>query len=98
MMAEEEGSGDAPKPKLPDPFVPMGGNVELERLQAQAPHSRDVRALVLSDWKDDNLPSRVKPNFISTRIPHLAQTSDAVNRQLSCFSSRYMNLLAVFQI
>ena len=32
------------------------------------------------------------------RIPHLAQTSDAVNRQLSCFSSRYMNLLAVFQI
>ena len=34
----------------------------------------------------------------STRIPHLAQTSDAVNRQLSCFSSRYMNLLAVFQI
>ena len=29
------------------------------------------------------------------RIPHLAQTSDAVNRQLSCFSSRYMNLLAV---
>ena len=29
---------------------------------------------------------------------HLAQTSDAVNRQLSCFSSRYMNLLAVFQI
>ena len=33
-----------------------------------------------------------------TRIPHLAQTSDAVNRQLSCFSSRYMNLLAVFQI
>ena len=34
----------------------------------------------------------------SARIPHLAQTSDAVNRQLSCFSSRYMNLLAVFQI
>ena len=33
-----------------------------------------------------------------TRIPHLAQTSDVVNRQLSCFSSRYMNLLAVFQI
>ena len=33
-----------------------------------------------------------------TRIPHLAQTSDAVNRQLSCFSCRYMNLLAVFQI
>ena len=33
-----------------------------------------------------------------TRIPHLAQTSDAVNRQLSCFSSRYINLLAVFQI
>ena len=32
------------------------------------------------------------------RIPHLAQTSDAVNRQLSCFSSRYMNLLAVLQI
>ena len=32
------------------------------------------------------------------RIPHLAQTSDGVNRQLSCFSSRYMNLLAVFQI
>ena len=32
------------------------------------------------------------------RIPHLAQTSDAVNRQLSCFSSRYMHLLAVFQI
>ena len=35
---------------------------------------------------------------VLTRIPHLAQTSDAVNRQLSCFSSRYMNLLAVFQI
>ena len=35
---------------------------------------------------------------ILARIPHLAQTSDAVNRQLSCFSSRYMNLLAVFQI
>ena len=35
---------------------------------------------------------------IEARIPHLAQTSDAVNRQLSCFSSRYMNLLAVFQI
>ena len=33
-----------------------------------------------------------------SRIPHLAKTSDAVNRQLSCFSSRYMNLLAVFQI
>ena len=37
-------------------------------------------------------------NMAETRIPHLAQTSDAVNRQLSCFSSRYMNLLAVFQI
>ena len=36
--------------------------------------------------------------FTLARIPHLAQTSDAVNRQLSCFSSRYMNLLAVFQI
>ena len=36
--------------------------------------------------------------IIEARIPHLAQTSDAVNRQLSCFSSRYMNLLAVFQI
>ena len=36
--------------------------------------------------------------IMQTRIPHLAQTSDAVNRQLSCFSSRYMNLLAVFQI
>ena len=36
--------------------------------------------------------------IIRARIPHLAQTSDAVNRQLSCFSSRYMNLLAVFQI
>ena len=35
---------------------------------------------------------------VLARIPHLAQTSDAVNRQLSCFSSRYMNLLAVFQI
>ena len=35
---------------------------------------------------------------VCSRIPHLAQTSDAVNRQLSCFSSRYMNLLAVFQI
>ena len=32
------------------------------------------------------------------RIPHLAQTSDAVNRQLSCVSSRYMNLLAVLQV
>ena len=36
--------------------------------------------------------------LILARIPHLAKTSDAVNRQLSCFSSRYMNLLAVFQI
>ena len=36
--------------------------------------------------------------LLQPRIPHLAQTSDAVNRQLSCFSSRYMNLLAVFQI
>ena len=35
---------------------------------------------------------------IFARIPHLAQTSDAVNRQLPCFSSRCMNLLAVFQI
>ena len=35
---------------------------------------------------------------VLARIPHLAQTSDAVNRQLSCFSSRYMNLIAVFQI
>ena len=34
---------------------------------------------------------------VLARIPHLAQTSDAVNRQLSGFSSRYMNLLAVFQ-
>ena len=41
---------------------------------------------------------RTQPSLIWTRIPHLAQTSDAVNRQLSCFSSRYMNLLAVFQI
>ena len=38
------------------------------------------------------------PRVAEARIPHLAQTSDAVNRQLSCFSSRYMNLLAVFQI
>ena len=37
-------------------------------------------------------------HLLKARIPHLAQTSDAVNRQLSCFSSRYMNLLAVFQI
>ena len=36
--------------------------------------------------------------IILPRIPHLAQASDAVYRQLSCFSSRYMNLLAVFQI
>ena len=49
----------------------------------------------------DNLLSRAAQRMtvrIQTRIPHLAQTSDAVNRQLSCFSSRYMNLLAVFQI
>ena len=37
-------------------------------------------------------------SYIQTRIPHLAKTSDAVNRQLSCSSSRYMNLLAVLQI
>ena len=45
-------------------------------------------------WTSEN------PSFEGqySRIPHLAQTSDAVNRQLSCFSSRYMNLLAVFQI
>ena len=40
----------------------------------------------------------LRPDLMYSRIPHLAQTSDAVNRQLSCFSSRYMNLLAVFQI
>ena len=40
----------------------------------------------------------VREKNTQARIPHLAQTSDAVNRQLSCFSSRYMNLLAVFQI
>ncbi len=45
------------------------------------------------------LRSAVGPGVeILPRIPHLAQTSDAVNRQLSCFSSRYMNLLAVLQI
>ena len=41
---------------------------------------------------------RIRYQHYLSRIPHLAQTSDAVNRQLSCFSSRYMNLLAVFQI
>ncbi len=41
---------------------------------------------------------QVPGDMVIARIPHLAQTSDAVNRQLSCFSSRYMNLLAVFQI
>ena len=35
--------------------------------------------------------------YLSPYSP-LAQTSDAVNRQLSCFSSRYMNLLAVLKI
>ena len=39
-----------------------------------------------------------RPLINQARIPHLAQTSDAVNRQLSGYSSRYMNLLAVFQI
>ena len=38
--------------------------------------------------------SQTTPIADLARIPHLAQTSDAVNRQLSCFSSRYMNLLA----
>ena len=41
---------------------------------------------------------KMEGKLLQTRIPHLAQTSDKVNRQLSCFSSRYMNLLAVFQI
>ena len=49
---------------------------------------------------EHNLKQLKLPTFLReyARIPHLAQTSDAVNRQLSCFSSRYMNLLAVFQI
>ena len=60
-------------------------------------HSRGAREVVPAQrcwvgvgcgWREHSL----------ARIPHLAQTSDAVNRQLSCFSSRYMNLLAVFQI
>ena len=42
--------------------------------------------------------SKTGAELLFARIPHLAQISDAVNRQLSCFSSRYMNLLAVFQI
>ena len=55
------------------------------------------------DWVSDYGPAleaigRGQHEVYLTRIPHLAQTSDAVNRQLSCFSSRYMNLLAVFQI
>ena len=47
---------------------------------------------------NDMIPEINARDVLLTRIPHLAQTSDAVNRQLSCFSSRYMNLLAVFQI
>ena len=68
-------------------------------------HSRYVLAWRLSNTLEvdfcvaalEEALSKGRPQ-IFTRIPHLAQTSDAVNRQLSCFSSRYMNLLAVFQI
>ena len=64
--------------------------------------------LVILDWKaviDSPVPLKVLASSVENgvieilaRIPHLAKTSDAANRQLSCFSSRYMNLLAVFQI
>ena len=47
---------------------------------------------------NDGLSNLDVRHLVLARIPHLAQTSDAVNRQLSCFSSRYMNLIAVFQI
>ena len=66
-----------------------------------------VRRAVMVDGMSIREASRVfglhrdtvrKMLVFSARIPHLAQTSDAVNRQLSCVSSRYMNLLAVFQI
>ena len=36
--------------------------------------------------------------WVLARIPHLAKTSDAVNRRLPYYSSRFMNPLAVFQI
>ena len=64
--------------------------------------------ILLRDWLDRWMQERTPQwrqntkeryqGVVQTRIPHLAQTSDAVNRQLPCFSSRYMNLLAVFQI
>ena len=57
---------------------------------------RDPQAGVSFALEDRELRPRWRRN--QPRIPHLAQTSDAVNRQLSCFSSRYMNLLAVLQI
>ena len=53
---------------------------------------------VLEERTQELRKSEIKHRLLLARIPHLAQTSDAVNRQLSCFSSRYMNLLAVFQI
>ena len=62
---------------------------------ATGAHSK-VGAYALSTLEP--VPGMLAYEDIHTRIPHLAQTSDAVNRQLSCFSSRYMNLLAVFQI
>ena len=52
----------------------------------------------LGDWYSGTTPCPDPLVRVLAHIPHLAQTSDAVNRQLSCFSSRYMNLLAVFQI
>ena len=55
-----------------------------------------IRSIAGDD--DEPKPIGYVSGELSARIPHLAQTSDAVNRQLSCFSSRYMNLLAVFQI
>ena len=64
---------------------------QLDGYLKQSEHAGRVRMGILTE-------GQFGARDVQTRIPHLAQTSDAVNRQLSCFSSRYMNLLAVFQI
>ncbi len=58
----------------------------------------DFRTIPGQPPREPSLDLLALMSDVLARIPHLAQTSDAVNRQLSCFSSRYMNLLAVFQI
>ena len=76
---------------LLDPSIKLPNALRKAQVLAYRLGSDDLRT-----WTDGELNGY--PTMDVPRIPHLAQTSDAVNRQLSCFSSRYMNLLAVFQI